>query len=57
MTTAKDDTIKLLTAQVDSLQRELEWFRDFGNKVNQISSSANNKACEYADERQKEKEI
>ena len=57
MTTAKDDTIKLLTAQVDSLQRELDWFRDFGNKVNQISSASNNKACEYADERQKEKEI
>ena len=57
MTTAKDDTIKLLTAQVDSLQRELDWFRDFGEKVNQKSSSVNNKACEYADDRQKEKEI
>jgi len=55
MTTAKDDTIKLLTAQVDSLKRELDWFRDFGDKVNQISSSVNNKACEYADDRQKEK--
>tara|TARA_B100002019_G_C21192653_1_gene559692 strand:+ start:260 stop:433 length:174 start_codon:yes stop_codon:yes gene_type:complete len=57
MTTAKDDTIKLLNAQVDSLKRELDWFRDFGEKVNQISSSVNNKACEYADDRQKEKEI
>jgi len=40
---------------VDSLQRKLEWFTDFGWKVNQISSSINNKACEYADNREKEK--
>ena len=57
MTTAKDDTIKLLNAEVETLRKELDWFRDFGNKVNQISSSVNNKACEYADNRQKEKEI
>ena len=57
MTTAKDDTIKLLNAEVETLRKELDWFRDFGNKVNQISSSVNNKACEYADDRQKEKEI
>jgi|TARA_B100000282_G_scaffold259855_1_gene207904 hypothetical protein len=55
MTTAKDDTIKLLTAEVETLRKELDWFRDFGWKVDQISSSVNNKACEYADDRQKEK--
>ena len=32
MTTAKDDTIKLLTLEVDSLQRELDWFRDLDGK-------------------------
>lgn len=39
----------------DKLQQELNWFRDFGYKVNELSSSVNNKACKYADEIQKTK--
>jgi hypothetical protein len=39
----------------DKLQQELAWFRDFGYKVNELSSSVNNKACKYADEIQKTK--
>ena len=31
------------------LKKELDWFRNFGYKVNQLSSSVNNKACKYAD--------
>ena len=39
----------------DKLQQELDWFKDFGYKVNELSSSVNNKACKYADEIQKTK--
>tara|TARA_R110002012_G_C11501734_1_gene597408 strand:+ start:765 stop:899 length:135 start_codon:yes stop_codon:yes gene_type:complete len=39
----------------DKLQQELAWFRDFGYKVNELSSSVNNKASAYADEIQKTK--
>jgi hypothetical protein len=39
----------------DKLQEELAWFRDFGYKVNELSSSVNNKAVIYADKLQKRK--
>ena len=35
------------------LKKELDWFRNFGYKVNQLSSSVNDKACKYADALQK----
>ena len=36
------------------LKKELDWFRDFGYKVNQLNSSVNNKACKYADAMQED---
>lgn len=41
--------------KINKLEKELNWFRDFGYKVNELSSSVNNKACKYADEIQKTK--
>ena len=32
-----------------NLKKELDWFRNFGWKVNELSSSVNDKACKYAD--------
>ena len=39
----------------DKLEKELDWFRDFGHFVNILSSSVHNKACKLADEIQKTK--
>ena len=39
--------------EIEKIKAELDWFRDFGWKVNQLSSSVNNKACKYADALQK----
>ena len=40
---------KVNKKETDKLKKELDWFRNFGYKVNQLSSSVNNKACKYAD--------
>ena len=39
----------------NKLKRELDWFRDFGYFVNELSPSINNKACKLADNIQKTK--
>jgi hypothetical protein len=39
------------------LKKELDWFRNFGYKVNQLSSSVNNKACKYADAMQEDQRL
>tara|TARA_Y100001978_G_C23370743_1_gene280806 strand:+ start:46 stop:555 length:510 start_codon:yes stop_codon:yes gene_type:complete len=44
---------KVHKKETDKLKKELDWFRDFGWKVNQLSSSVNDKACKYADALQK----
>ena len=44
-----------IKTKIKQLETELNWFRDFGYKVNELSSSVNNKACKYADEIQKTK--
>ena len=41
--------------EINKLEKQLDWFKDFGYKVNELSSSVNNKACNYADEIQKTK--
>ena len=39
------------------LKKELDWFRNFGYKVNQLSSGINNKACQYADAMQQDERL
>lgn len=41
--------------EINKLEKQLDWFRDFGYKVNELSSSVNNKAVIYADKLQKRK--
>ncbi len=40
--------------ETEKLKKELDWFRNFGYKVNELSSSVNNKACKYADAMQED---
>ncbi len=41
--------------KINKLEKQLDWFKDFGYKVNELSSSVNNKAVIYADKLQKRK--
>lgn len=48
---------KVNKKETDKLKKELDWFRNFGYKVNQLSSSVNNKACKYADAMQQDERL